>query len=351
MTEFSIIYPPTVPWAGELPGQADPGSTGTHFSVRQRPHHLLASFARLGWRSIFVDSLPGTPGCWEIEPHLYVVRGTVPAGLVTGKKVLLTSHPPGGLRAKQHYQPDVWAHDVIDSDVSDGPFRHWQQGKAQCLQQADVLLATSPQLLEECQTAYARKSWLITNGADTDHFSRRSRGEDGFAVPPTGTGKTALFVGALAEWIDWTLVGNVAALLPDWTFQIVGPKYDPSVTLPTASNIVYGGYVPYAELPQYLASADVALSPFVKSQMTHAVAGCKITEYLAAGLPVVGTSIRTQVEHPYITCADDPRGFADAIVAAHQTPRAPLIRYARQYDWTVLTAKAMGIIEAAARNK
>ncbi len=51
------------------------------------------------------------------------------------------------------------------------------------------------------------------------------------------------------------------------------------------------GRRPFESLPAYCAGFDAALMPFVRSKMTRNVNPIKMYEYLAAGLPVVSTSL------------------------------------------------------------
>ena len=68
--------------------------------------------------------------------------------------------------------------------------------------------------------------------------------------------------------------------------------------LPRRPNIHYLGAKSYAELPRYIAGWDVALLPFARNDATRFISPTKTPEYLAAGKPVVSTSIR-DVVRPY----------------------------------------------------
>ena len=80
---------------------------------------------------------------------------------------------------------------------------------------------------------------------------------------------------------------------------MIGPivKIDPE-SLPKHKNIHYLGGKKYDELPAYLAGWDIALLLFARNESTRFISPTKTPEYLAAGKPVISTSIR-DVVRPY----------------------------------------------------
>jgi UDP-galactopyranose mutase len=74
-------------------------------------------------------------------------------------------------------------------------------------------------------------------------------------------------------------------------------KIDPSI-VPQRPNVHWLGAKKYEELPSYLAGWDVAMLPFARNDSTRFISPTKTPEYLAAGKPVVSTSIRDVVT-PY----------------------------------------------------
>ena len=129
------------------------------------------------------------------------------------------------------------------------------------------------------------------------------------------------FFGVIDERMDLALLDGVAAARPDWHLVMLGPvvKIDPA-SLPRRPNIHYLGSKSYDELPHYLAGWDVALLPFARNEATRFISPTKTPEYMAAGKPVVSTSIR-DVVRPYgqqglVRIADDVPAFVDACDAA-----------------------------------
>lgn len=68
--------------------------------------------------------------------------------------------------------------------------------------------------------------------------------------------------------------------------------------LPKNKNIHYLGSKSCGELPTYLCGWDIRLIPFAINDSTKYISPTKTPEYLAAGKPVIYTSI-TNVINPY----------------------------------------------------
>ena len=87
-------------------------------------------------------------------------------------------------------------------------------------------------------------------------------------------------------------------------------------SLPKHPNIHYLGAKKYEELPAYLSNWDIALLLFARNESTRFISPTKTPEYLAAGKPVISTSIQ-DVVRPYgemnlISVADTPEEFVRA---------------------------------------
>ncbi|MBA3642120.1 MAG: glycosyltransferase, partial [Acidobacteria bacterium] len=150
------------------------------------------------------------------------------------------------------------------------------------------------------------------------------------------------FFGVVDERMDLDLLAGVAAARPDWHLVVLGPvvKIDPA-TLPALPNIHYLGSKTYQELPRYIAGWDVALLPFARNEATRFISPTKTPEYMAAGKPIVSTSIR-DVVRPYgqqglVRIADTVDEFVAACEAALAEDPAARLRshdvFLRQTSW------------------
>ena len=65
-----------------------------------------------------------------------------------------------------------------------------------------------------------------------------------------------------------------------------------AIELQIKENVIFAGFVPFKEIGDYLAAADVVINPMVKEQVSDVALPNKVIQYLAAGKPVVTTSLR-----------------------------------------------------------
>jgi UDP-galactopyranose mutase len=95
------------------------------------------------------------------------------------------------------------------------------------------------------------------------------------------------------ERLDLELLAAIAEARADWQIVMIGPvvEIDPS-ELPRRPNIHYLGDRSYKDLPAYFSGWDVAVAPFSRGESTRLIAPVETSEYLAAGVPMVSTSIR-----------------------------------------------------------
>ena len=316
--------------------------------VYQRPQHLLSRFAREA-RVFFVEEPVPTDGVPRMERHVCPESGVnimvpqMPEGLSlatqqTIQKLLLNNmllefeigdyllwyYTPMALAFSSHLKPQVTVFDCMDElSAFKGAPQEMKDREAELMRRADVVF-TGGQSLYEAKVGRHDHLYAFPSSIDYTHFAQgRTIGEEpadqaSIAHPRIG------FAGVIDERMDLELLDGMARLRPDMQFIMVGPvvKIDPA-TLPRRSNIHYLGGKSYKELPAYLAGWDAAMLPFARNESTRFISPTKTPEYLAAGKPVVSTSI-TDVVRPYgtqrlVRIADTAEEFVSAIDLALST--------------------------------
>lgn len=353
--------------------------------VYQRPQHLLSRCAQT--RRVFIVEEPITNsenswwldisrrecGVWVVVPHLPSNISEESAAALQQqllnellaeaeiKAPILWYYTPMAIAFSYHLEASAVVYDCMDElSAFKGAHPQLRSREAHLFQRADLVF-TGGRSLYEAKRHQHSDVHAFPSSIDATHFAQaRSLTEeppDQAAIPHPRMG----FYGVVDERMDLELLDGIAQARPDWHLVIIGPivKID-LATLPRHPNIHYLGGKSYQELPKYLAGWDVALLPFARNESTRFISPTKTPEYLAAGKPVVSTSIR-DVVRPYgdeqlVYIADIVPEFITAIATAlNQTNANPewlsqVDAFLSQISWD-LTWNAMNeLIERAIAN-
>jgi glycosyltransferase involved in cell wall biosynthesis len=331
--------------------------------VWQRPQHLLTRFAQHE-RVFYVEDAFFHPDDL-VEPHVEVKERQ------NGVKVLVVHLPqhlrgdeaaadqaqfeqlnrffddnsvtnyvfwyytPMALNKSRHFKPALTVYDCMD-ELAQFKFAppELRQREQELFERADLVF-TGGQRIYEAKREQHADAHSFPSSIDKQHFGQARNpslaepaDQADIAHPRIG------FFGVVDERLDIDLLGQLATNHPEWQFVIIGPvvKIDPN-SLPHNSNIHYLGGKNYQELPAYLRGWDVATLLFARNESTEFISPTKTPEYLAAGRPVVSTSIR-DVVRPYgdlnlVQIADDPQEFGQAITRA--------LEQGKDADWRTRT--------------
>ncbi len=308
--------------------------------VYQRPQHLMSRFAKYN-RVFFIEEPvfdeAGKPfmkvtkdgqNLWVITPHL--IKGYSPDENVFQQKILLLSfyneqsienyahwyYTPMALTISNHLQPEIIIYDCMD-ELSNFKFAppELRQKEKDLFRIADLVFTGGHNLYHAKKNEH-NNIFSFPSSIDKEHFEqariikKQPADQASLSHPIFG------FYGVIDERFDINILKEVAARRPEWNFVIIGPviKIDPAA-LPLAPNIHYLGGRNYEMLPYYLSGWDVAMIPFLLNDSTKYLSPTKTPEYLAAGVPVISSSI-ADVVNPYgvnnlVHIAND----ADAFIA------------------------------------
>jgi glycosyltransferase involved in cell wall biosynthesis len=308
--------------------------------VWQRPQHIMSRLSRDQKVWFVEEPEPAPDGQTRFvirdRSPVTVVRLQVGAGpaafgtgvdrayervlreLCTSPDVVTWLYTPLAHDLAARFQPLLRVYDVMD-DLS--AFKNAPAPMATAhrtaLDTADLVFTGGPSLHRGVLARRTHDVYLFRSGVDLDHYATaRRRGPR--ARPVAG------YVGVLDERIDFGLVEGLAAALPDWDVELVGPVH-PKIAgqpLPRAANLRYRGQAGYEQLPGLMAGFDVAIMPFARNEATRSISPTKTLEYFAAGLPVVSTSIRDVADDygDVVRLADESGAFAAACRAALRDP-------------------------------
>jgi len=172
--------------------------------------------------------------------------------------------------------------------------KHIGKLEKKLVKKCDLTLVCSDLLLEKIVKFKPKKTLLLKNACEYDHFSIASsdkRPSD--QRPATSDRKTIGFFGALGEWVDDKLIALIAKKYPHASIVLIGEVQNVAITRCAAryKNIVLLGEKPYDSLPHYLRTFDVCIIPFKVNSHTTLIDPVKLYEYFASGRAVVSTAI------------------------------------------------------------
>ena len=344
--------------------------------VYQRPNHLMAR-AAANRRVFFVEeparSRARLPYLTSVQHDgVTVVTPRLPAGLSEAQtRRALAELIDRHVAAERIRRPVLWYYTpmalpwtrqleagavVYDSMDHLAGFRNAPSDlltlEAELVERADLVFCGGRSLHERMRRRHPA-SHCFPSSVDVPHFAtgRNCLDEppDQYGIPRPRIG----YAGVIDERIDLALIDGVAAARPDWQIVLVGPiaKISPKA-VSRRPNVHRLGLKGYADLPAYLGSWDIGWMPFARNDATRFISPTKTPEYLAAGLPVVSTSIADVVE-PYgrrglASIADtiaDTTSAIERTLAGHRPDRATVDRFLAAGSWDRTWASMADLVD------
>ena len=363
--------------------------------------HTAVSLAALGHRVLYVESLglrPPRKGVADLPRILKRLRRVarpprpVQRGIWVWSPLVLpgASHPlarrlnrllvRGGLHLMRRWlglqDPILWTYNPLTQEVlsltsfaasvyhcvdriqAQPEMPEWriERAEQQLCCAATAVFTTAPELQRSLEPLNPQ-THLFGNVADFDHFARAWRSPCSGPVELVSLPTPRLiFMGAIDAYkLDLVALTQLARKRPDWSFVLIGPigEADPNTdvgALCSWSNVHWVGPRPYAELPDWLAHADVALLPLQLNSYTRNMFPMKFFEYLAAAVPVVATAIPSLEQFRdsalLVPPGADQLELAISRVLQGQGPeRSVRIALARQHTYRQRTQSMLAVLQ------
>ena len=208
-------------------------------------------------------------------------------------------------------------------------------------QEASLCLATSETLRARLTSLGARTVLLAPNAAQPPDLEAWPHHRDAAIV----------YVGAIEAWFDFALLQAAALAVPEAQVRIIGAC---SVAPPPelSGRIRFLGEHDHTSALRALRHARVGIIPFQRGALADAVNPVKAYEYLAAGLPVVMTTMggAELANAPGVTIADSADTFAAAVARAYnetaETERRAFAKWAESETWVSRAAAIIARLNA-----
>jgi glycosyltransferase involved in cell wall biosynthesis len=202
----------------------------------------------------------------------------------------------------------------------------------------------------------------IYYGYDAQVFPLREK------LPPQGSPPVVVMHGSFDAHhlgqIAFVAVKTVVAKKPETIFRFVGrrtaglEKFLQRAQMVPDFKFEATGFTPYAEVSRQLAGATAGIVPYEESAGTHCAFVAKIVEYVATGLPVVCTPLKSVrgyfQNYPLVKFSEfSGEDFGNKILAwldepvSNWQPHAveSAARVKAELDWQALCRKAVDFVE------
>ena len=150
-----------------------------------------------------------------------------------------------------------------------------------------------------------------------------------------------IYIGALwGDWFDWGLLRRLAVAYAEAAVVVIGDYRQQMTSAP--GNVHFLGLKAQAELPAYLAQAEVAIIPWKANAVTHATSPLKVYEYLAMRRPVVAPRLDALAGIPGVLLSSDTDAFIRNVGRARGVPLDQAIdAFVRENSWAARVGTLM----------
>lgn len=271
-------------------------------------------------------------------------------------RIVLYAWRPEFLECVDLVRHDLLVYHVIDeySYAPDDP--PTPEREHRMIGRADQVFLHSPGLVEKKGGIAPEKTAFVPNGVAFARFAAEAPEPPelrGIPRPRIG------YIGAFKRQMDWNVVRRLVGAHPEWHWVFVGEWLESHTDLAPVRawlearpNVHFAGCVPASRLGEFPEHFDVGVLPYVEDGYTRYIYPLKLHEYLAAGLPAVGTPIRTLREFAgeigLARTGDEWEAAIRTALAPEQRSAEAVARrrgVARAHDWDVLVDRIAGMIE------
>lgn len=194
--------------------------------------------------------------------------------------------------------------------------RYLSRAREENLQNADLVLAVTPELARHLQRGPTSPLWL-PNGADLERFDAME------AVTPADVPLLPPVVGVVGQFNSRTDVSFLDAVRRGGSsLLLVGPRWFADSAddrafdrLVASPGVHWVDELPRDELAPYLRTLDVGLTPYADSMFNRRSYPLKTLEYLAAGVPVVTTDVASLggLDRRYVSAEASAPAFCERV--------------------------------------
>jgi GT2 family glycosyltransferase/2-polyprenyl-3-methyl-5-hydroxy-6-metoxy-1,4-benzoquinol methylase/glycosyltransferase involved in cell wall biosynthesis len=323
-----------------------PATVDFHY-MEQRPQQLARAFAEAGYLVLYgtlnhkVDRVDITEA---IAPNLYLVHEhAFPLLTPVFGKENSTYYClwPNNIKHLDYLACSTVLYDYMDElSLLELPAEVIDAQHRDIMRRADLITVSAEKLFRQLPEEVKSKALLLPN-AVADRFIEALQTCDSVPAELNVFGSDATIIGyygAIAKWLDFDLLTQLAKAMPHVQIVLVGPiMKDAEIFARNLSAACGNVHILPArsqmELVPFLKRFDVCIIPFIKNDVTDAVSPVKLFEYFAADKPVVTTALMECQRYPSVNIAYDINQFIAYVEASLIRPLPSTQTFARANTW------------------
>lgn len=239
------------------------------------------------------------------------------------------------------------------------------------LMHSDAVFTVSEEMQEACSNIYPAgdKIRIVPDGVDTRMFDPEADGKRVRRKYGLGESPVVIFHGDVkpSDGVDVLVRAfpSVLRRIPDVKLLVVGGEGEFLERIKNLvnklrieSSVVFTGWVPHTEVPEYIAASNVGVMPLLSTLLTNCYLSFKLFEYWASEKPVIVSKVQAISKiAPDRICSlqvapEDVEALSDAIVEVLRDKdlAALLGRNGRKaveerFDWDILMNHEVNLCE------
>lgn len=163
-------------------------------------------------------------------------------------------------------------------------YNYFHYSELTLINRADYIFFSSEYLKKKIEKRYKKdlnqKSYIVNNAINKSMLkmnyhnnSKKNKSEY----------KHIVYIGTIAEWIDFKLLYESLDIFPNIQYDFYGPF---RTEVPYSHDrLVFHGTIEHDDVAKVLAAADLLIMPFLVTDLIKAVNPVKLYEYISSGVP------------------------------------------------------------------
>jgi glycosyltransferase involved in cell wall biosynthesis len=227
------------------------------------------------------------------------------------------------------------------------------------VRESDITLVISKVLADALAGGNKEKVKLLPNGVQLKNLLQGC----GAAIRKKYHAPIIGFIGSFEYFIDFDLILDAAARLPDSTFLLVGTgrefqRVREQKEKRRLDNVVLTGGVPHDQINEYIDAMDICLNIFKKIPVSHGACPIKLFEYLSMRKPVISTRLEEtiNIDRGFLFYADTAAELESAVQRIQENrdivkacAEKGFTTVQTRYDWNMIVSDLLLLLQGEVR--